>query len=126
MNQDVEKKAIDQVRDLKKHYYKYSTKDLISLKAVYEASEEDNKQLSFVVLVLGAVFTFMNLAVTELSKYPTLVNTIIAASITFLAVGSVVLVGINLSKKNRATTLRRKTIELVLSERKVRTKTNLE
>lgn len=117
-----EKKAVDRMRELKRHYYGYSSKDLISLKATYEANEDDNKQIGIVVLILGSVFTLLNLAITTLSKEPNLGNALTAAIIAFISIGGVAVIGILLSKKNIETTIRRKTIEIVLSERGARTR----
>jgi|GEM_PF-5995574 len=118
-----EQNAITRMRELKKHYHGLSSKDLISLKAAYEANEEDNKQLSIVVLMVGAVFTLLNLAITSLSKVPTLVNTLTAAILALFSIGGVSVIGIRISRKNIETTLKRKAIEIVLSERTARTKT---
>lgn len=94
----------------------------MNLKAIYEAHEEDNKQLSIVVVLLGAVITLLNLTLSTLAKEATIGNALTALIIAAFSIFGVATIGILISKRNIETIQRRKAIELLLTDRDARAK----
>lgn len=107
---------------LKKHYSSYKSKDLLSLKAAYEAREEDNKQIAIVIALVGASLALVNFALSILKEGTELFTLIVLIILILFVVSGAVLIGFKLSDRVVETTSRRKAIELVLAERNKRNK----
>ncbi|MDH2332480.1 hypothetical protein [Paenibacillus polymyxa] len=117
MKPEKERLALEKLKESKRYYARFKTKELELLKAGYEADEEDNKQIGVIIALITIGASFMSLSANLMMKVNTYLLPLALLLIYIIGISGVTYMGWITSVRNVKTTRTRKIIDIVLAER---------
>ncbi|WP_404303561.1 hypothetical protein [Paenibacillus sp. DP01] len=117
MKPEKERLALEKLKESKRYYARFKTKELELLKAGYEADEEDNKQTAIIIALVTIGISFISLVANLMMKVNTYILPFALAIVYIIGIAGITNLGRIVSIRNVETTRTRKIIDIVLAER---------